>query len=851
MFSKLKTEPDRVIWPQISLGLVEDILEKASNCPFCYKVISELGGRNTPSVGRDRAPLSAVVSWRADGVTFNTISHAQAIHFPTVALLQGDPTLDRKSLDLNNWGEEYDSDDSEPAAEFVVIPQVRTAPATTTSRATGLCDVCRALELSAERFIVLPGDKDTGDESDKLDISLGLVQDIRKKSTCPFCRLVIAALGENEVPAKIDGEMVHVLMSWNNDGVDPLNEEDPASRSIPQIRILRPYVVKESGRFVESDRLPNFPEITLVADDAPASAASTALLVRPIKQDQIDFKMVKNWLSLCERHHGKSCSKSQLFDHEITDPASEIPSFRLIDVINSCIVRGPIKSKYVALSYVWGKTDFLKALKGNIRTLEQRGSLLLPNMSDRIPLTIKDAMQLVRELGMRYLWVDCLCIIQDDDSVGKTDAISKMDHVYGAAFITIQAATGIDATSGLPGVRLGSRGRKQVLEEVIPGVRLGYKWSTDDFEKESVYHTRAWTFQEQELSRRSLIFCGGQVFFTCNEAGEWTEDVVCELDTETTSSDDDDDESSDDIGDFEGLIQKYSALALSYQSDIYNAFAGLTRYFKKELKANLCHGIPDAYFDWFLLWTPIEPQVRRENTPSWSWSGWIGGSWPRIWDWYNRNITMVRRAHRKRTWIIWYERVAHNSTTCVRVWTPKNHSSSSKPKNFYGGAIQDRFPLNCKKTLPTPKTLNAAPEYYRDILSPTPRSGFLQFWTVSLTFKLDEPQSSINSRKEHDNKLRRVEFFGRDGQEIGIVFIPERWYTAHVPGEHEFILLCEGRDQRAGRGREDEEKGWKYMVMLLEWHGEWAERVSLGSIEKDYLNQALGAGPLWKEIILG
>jgi hypothetical protein len=75
------------------------------------------------------------------------------------------------------------------------------------------------------------------------------------------------------------------------------------------------------------------------------------------------------------------------------------------------------------------------------------------------------------------------------------------------------------------------------------------------------------------------------------------------------------------------------------------------------------------------------------------------------------------------------------------------------------------------------------------------------------------------------------------------------WGRANVPKVHEFILICEGRDERARGGRFDEEDGWKYQMMLVEWKGAWAERIGMGSIEKKDLSQALEA--VWKEIILG
>ena len=117
----------------------------------------------------------------------------------------------------------------------------------------------------------------------------------------------------------------------------------------------------------------------------------------------------------------------------------------------------------------------------------------------------------------------------------------------------------------------------------------------------------------------------------------------------------------------------------------------------------------------------------------------------------------------------------------------------------------------------------------------------MQFWTVSVTFRLDTPTSTIKDDGP-ENTGSHVAIFGRSLHELGIVFVAESWRSAHVLGEHEFILSCEGRDERAESGREDFEEGRKCMVMLIEWHGEWAECVSVGSIEKHDLHEALGEG---------
>ena len=245
-------------------------------------------------------------------------------------------------------------------------------------------------------------------------------------------------------------------------------------------------------------------------------------------------------------------------------------------------------------------------------------------------------------------------------------------------------------------------------------------------------HLTVVSFQEITFSRRSLVFIGGQVVFRCLSKDQWREDVISE-DESAISEHPRMSKRTDDIGEFEGLIQSYSGLNLTYDFDIYSGFAGVARYITLELKTNLCHGIPGACFDWPLLWTPLNPQKRRQHAQSWSWAGWIGGSWPRIWDWYDRSVEKIRRAQRNRTWIIRYQRMAHDSVECSLLWT-HDKSIASSPRSSYGEPIQRRFPFDCTKTVPTPRKLVNAPKYYTDALNPNPGSGLLQFWTVSATF---------------------------------------------------------------------------------------------------------------------
>jgi len=387
------------------------------------------------------------------------------------------------------WEPLSDSEDEEEVAS--TIPPLLSVPSTLVKPNDSLCGVCRALGLTPRHFVVLPGDGVTGDEVEDPNIRLGYVDDIQRKSYCPLCRLVLRALGP-ALPAYEDGERVELAMAWSTDG--PRNDYGRT----PQIRVLKPYAQKEGGDFLllsTGRRLHLYPEITILANDAQISSKS---LFPRLIADSIDFSMVRNWLSMCEDAHGYKCDISTMVGEKVEDPATKIPSFRVIDVIENCITLAPENCKYVVLSYVWGLIDpktILRTLKANVSDLQKPGGLLRPKYYKNMPQTVRDAMEVVRRVELRYLWVDSLCIIQDDDEKGgsKLDAISKMDLVYGAAFLMIMVASGKDAGAGIAGLYPGTRGDTQPIEEIGPDFRLAYKQKFQDYIASEVYFTRGWT----------------------------------------------------------------------------------------------------------------------------------------------------------------------------------------------------------------------------------------------------------------------------------------------------------------------------------------------------------------------
>ncbi|PVH68449.1 HET-domain-containing protein, partial [Cadophora sp. DSE1049] len=169
---------------------------------------------------------------------------------------------------------------------------------------------------------------------------------------------------------------------------------------------------------------------------------------RLVDKNQVSFALIREWLSECDDAHGKKCS------HHPWATSSDSPStLRVIDVQNDCLVTAPPDCRYITLSYVWGAGKTVTLHEKDMPSLSMPGSLLKHHGS--VAQTILDAMKLTREIGERYLWVDGICIFQD--SADKATQIAAMDQVYSNSMLTIVAASGIDSSAGLPGVRHGSR----------------------------------------------------------------------------------------------------------------------------------------------------------------------------------------------------------------------------------------------------------------------------------------------------------------------------------------------------------------------------------------------------------
>jgi hypothetical protein len=165
----------------------------------------------------------------------------------------------------------------------------------------------------------------------------------------------------------------------------------------------------------------------------------------PVNQSKIDLRQIHEWIRTCDEEHGETCRA--VYDSKTLPLPS---SMLLIDVNNNCLVELYEKVSYLCLSYVWGPdhTPF-QTIKSNIQQLKESGKL--KEFENRLPYTVRDAIALTRELHFQYLWIDRLCITQDD-STHRDEQIEHMGAIYNNASLTICATDGENAEYCLRGI---------------------------------------------------------------------------------------------------------------------------------------------------------------------------------------------------------------------------------------------------------------------------------------------------------------------------------------------------------------------------------------------------------------
>lgn len=210
-------------------------------------------------------------------------------------------------------------------------------------------------------------------------------------------------------------------------------------------------------------------------------------------EETINMEMISKWIASCDAKHYE-CWQLMHKPSKFVSFMSNAPhSLKVIDVQLKRITDIPANWQYTTLSYVWGKdTKQIVLTKANEPKLSKDYGL--EEVSNDISRTIKDAMMVISKLGRRYLWVDSLCIIQDDPDT-KHHWILNMGQVYKMASLTIVAGDGLDANAGLWGTSDGTNRKEQLSAKNASNefVALEHPQARQNKFENSIYSSRAWT----------------------------------------------------------------------------------------------------------------------------------------------------------------------------------------------------------------------------------------------------------------------------------------------------------------------------------------------------------------------
>lgn len=339
-------------------------------------------------------------------------------------------------------------------------------------------------------------------------------------------------------------------------------------------------------------------------------------------------KIAQHWMADCNvNHESTMCEGPQPLDIAIrmVDVGESDADIRLVEFPHGT------RDLYTCLSHCWGAAAVITTTKATIQ--QHRHSIAWGMLSK----TFRDAIVLTRALGFRYVWIDSLCIIQDDLHDWERES-AKMSSVYANGALTIAATHAKDGSDGLfldaNETRIsGMTPLKEPYELCFR--RLAFHQSGGVMEgRDHPLFRRGWVFQERLLSPRILHFGGDELFYECNSAA-WCECGLKRnrrlLKTEyaklikrlNSASPRRLDYQHLDLAQhlWRSMVCNYADLLLSKPADRLTALSGLARQMAAVRKSAYLAGLWEDSLIADLLWSGNNyPRPDTKIAPTWSWA---------------------------------------------------------------------------------------------------------------------------------------------------------------------------------------------------------------------------------------
>ncbi|KAM0798532.1 heterokaryon incompatibility protein-domain-containing protein, partial [Usnea florida] len=327
------------------------------------------------------------------------------------------------------------------------------------------------------------------------------------------------------------------------------------------------------------------------SDQRPCSSpiVATHRTLDGTRRSRID-SIVVEWLRECVEKH--DCQGSTTLPSRVLDISQFSEGGIHLYVTDQEI------EPYAALSHCWGGEVPMKTTTMNYKAQQNHIAV------DDLPQNFKDAIEVTRRLGLRYLWIDALCIIQDDLSDWEVES-REMSSIYGDAHLVI-----------------GADGAKGAEEGFLRDSPEYNSMHADAKSALNPLSQRAWTFQEQLLARRMVHFTKEEMVWECKSR------YSCEC---TQFDDFSQNTSKDDwiSGDTANMgVQWYSFVnevcvrQLTFKTDILPCLSGIAAQMEASMMGRYLAGLWEEDLLLGLTWSYEELQTRMvpQQAPSWSWA---------------------------------------------------------------------------------------------------------------------------------------------------------------------------------------------------------------------------------------
>ncbi|KAH8708508.1 heterokaryon incompatibility protein-domain-containing protein [Phaeosphaeriaceae sp. PMI808] len=349
------------------------------------------------------------------------------------------------------------------------------------------------------------------------------------------------------------------------------------------------------------------------------------------------LETARKWIKTCDKEH-LTCMQNV---------SSAVPR-RLLDLKNNQVRLYETTSKdqgtrYACLSHCWGSpSKTLRATRSNYHDFTNNIHW------DELPCTYQDAVSVVRRLGIDFLWIDSLCIIQNDSLDWERES-GDMSNIYQNSYITLAAAASNNSEGGLytqENPRFHQPGKPIAVARYPDGTerQLYARRKFPHKKKDFPLLSRGWVYQERVLSPRLLYFLGEEIAWECSH----TLQCECGVDDfehkfERASLPDAVDKSVSNVdwGSARSrllhwwhyVIRDYTALTLTYSNDAFPALSGIAKNFSLRAQDEYVAGMWKSTLVTNLMWcflaelsspNKINAANHEWRAPSWS---WVSAKW--------------------------------------------------------------------------------------------------------------------------------------------------------------------------------------------------------------------------------